>query len=294
MSGERLLVLASPGFLAEASGEAGKTGRILDLAARHHVTISALDPRGIYTDRFDLSESGEPSELERRYYRQSAAANGDVLTTLADGAGGIFFRKNNDLDIGLGRVTDPPRFSYILAFSPVSLKMDGKFHSIKIKLSNGKGATIQARRGYFASLQESGSEEKLEADIHDAVFSQEELGDVPMDIHIQLVKGTSQETQMTAIAKIGLQWLSLKKSAGRNNASFIVVSSLFDNDGNYLTGTTQTVHLQLRDETLRHPNPAISVPSVFSVKPGRYRVRFVLHQEEGSGISARNGEVEVR
>ena len=59
----------------------------------------------------------------------AASAQDDLLAVLADGTGGVFFHNNNDLDEGFRRVADAPEYSYVLAFVPQNLKLDGSFHS---------------------------------------------------------------------------------------------------------------------------------------------------------------------
>jgi hypothetical protein len=49
LSGERTLILISPGFFAQTSSAMAEKSLILDLAARCNVTISAIDARGLYT-----------------------------------------------------------------------------------------------------------------------------------------------------------------------------------------------------------------------------------------------------
>ena len=62
----------------------------------------------------------------------AAAAEGDILATLANGTGGTFFHNNNDMDEGLRRLSEAPEDYYILGFTPQNLKTDGKFHTLKV------------------------------------------------------------------------------------------------------------------------------------------------------------------
>lgn len=62
-------------------------------------------------------------------------ANRDVLADLADATGGFFFHNNNDLDEGFRRLAGRPEFSYLLGFSPQNLKLDGKYHKLKVTLA---------------------------------------------------------------------------------------------------------------------------------------------------------------
>jgi hypothetical protein len=68
--------------------------------------------------------------------------------------GPVFFHNNNDLREGFRRSTEVPEYIYVLGFSPQ--KLDGKFHKLKVKVSSEK-VTVQARPGYYALKQASGS-----------------------------------------------------------------------------------------------------------------------------------------
>jgi len=61
LSGERTLILISPGFLTVTQEAMIEKSHVLDLAARSNVTISALDARGLYTTEIDASERGASS-----------------------------------------------------------------------------------------------------------------------------------------------------------------------------------------------------------------------------------------
>ena len=111
MPEHRLIVLASPGFLAQTPGTISGFAGVLDVAARANVTISTLDPRGVDTTGLvEASRRSAMSSLERENYQQSAQAVADVLAGLAECTGGTFFHNNNDLTIGFTRVASALSF----------------------------------------------------------------------------------------------------------------------------------------------------------------------------------------
>lgn len=60
--GQRLVVLASPGFLARTGEATNDKAQILDLAASMNVIISSLNARGLFTTEMDASQSGAYSQ----------------------------------------------------------------------------------------------------------------------------------------------------------------------------------------------------------------------------------------
>jgi VWFA-related protein len=159
LSGERTLILISPGFFTQTSSAMSEKSQVLDLAARCNVTISSIDARGLYTTTMDASERGGSSarDLVTGEHAQSHADemnfNEDVMAELADGTGGTFFHNNNNLEGGLKSLAAAPEFVYLLQISLANVKHDGSYHSLKVKVDN-KGMKTQARRGYFAPKNE--------------------------------------------------------------------------------------------------------------------------------------------
>lgn len=297
MPGQRLAVLASPGFLAQTSEAFNDKTDILDLAARVNVTISALNARGLFTAEMDASQPGAYSQAAQRliaqYYHESAIASEDVLAELADGTGGSFFHNSNDMNEGFRKVAAVPEVSYVLGFSPQTMKPDGSFHRLKIALVNRRDSNIQARRGYYAQKHSGTEETEAKSDIEDAVFSREEMRDIPVDLQTQFFKSDAYSAKLTVVAKVDLRRLRFKKIDGRSRDNLTVVSVLFDTNGNYVTGMTKTVEMKLRDETLAHLASGIAVKTNFDVKPGTYVVRLVVRDSEGQAMAAQNGSVEI-
>lgn len=85
---------------------------------------------------------------QHRFDSEGQQAAGQFLAELADSTGGKFFDNNNDLDAGFRDAAVISEPGYILAFSPNSVKFDGKFHASKVALrQQSKGFTLHARKG---------------------------------------------------------------------------------------------------------------------------------------------------
>ena len=154
LPGQRTLVLVSPGFLTITPEALSAESQIMDLAAQSNVTVSALDARGLYTGEFDASQKSEGSaevmRLKSEYHRTSMSLAENVMAELAHATGGTYFHNSNDLQQGLERLSAPPKYLYLLDFSPRNVKQDGTYHHLKVKV-RGDNLKIQARPGYFAT-----------------------------------------------------------------------------------------------------------------------------------------------
>ncbi len=154
LPGQRTLILISPGFLTLDSETFTAESQIVDMAAKSNVTISALDARGLYTTEITASErspamAGGSLQTNTEYHRSSMTLAENVMAELADGTGGRFFHNSNDLDAGFKSLAEAPEYLYLLEFSLDSMKSDGSYHRLKVKVDRDN-LQLQARRGYFA------------------------------------------------------------------------------------------------------------------------------------------------
>jgi VWFA-related protein len=298
--GERVLLLASPGFLITTDPE--NASGIVDRANRGNIVINALDARGLYVvdPAGDISRPSPPSStaqmagLRATYQFAEASAMQGVLMEMAYGTGGKFFHNSNDLEGGLKQLGSVPEVSYILGFSPQNQKMDGKYHTIKVRLAGNLKYDLQARRGYYAPKKLDDPREMEKLEIQEAVFSQDEIDDLPLSLQTQYFKTDETSARLSVVSHLELKGLRFRKAEGRNFDNLTVATVLFDENGNFVTGGEKIVQMRLFDTTYQKLiNSGLTVKSSFEVKPGKYLVRQVVRDSEGALMAARNGAVVI-
>jgi hypothetical protein len=217
-----------------------------------------------------------------------------VLAEVAYGTGGAFFHNNNDLVEGFKRVAARPEYMYVLGYSPQNLKLDGALHNLKITLKSGGKFEIQARSGYYAPRRLADPAETAKQEMQDALFSREELRDIPMAIHTQFFKPSPDDAKLAVMTRVDVKNLRFRKENGRNLDDLTVLSGLFDRNGNLVTGDSKTIQMRLKDQTLESRlSSGITVKSNFDVKPGSYMIRMVIRDSEGQLMAAANGTVDI-
>lgn len=294
--GQRIMILAGPGFITPEL-EQEKTD-VMDRAVHANVIINSLDSRGLYTDpSLDASRAVYSSFSIReksRMDRDAAIAQADVLAELSAGTGGTFFQNSNDLDSGFRLLAVAPEYVYLLQFSPQNLKYDGGFHSLKVTLKNAGPLSLMARKGYYAPKRLEDPVETARREIEEALFSREEMHDLPIELKTQFFKASADSAKVAVLAHVEMTKLKFRKADGRNNNNLTVVSALFDRNGNYVQGITKKIEFHLKDETLeKRLGQGITVRTGFDVQPGTYLVRLVVRDTEGQLMSAANGAVEI-
>lgn len=299
MPGSRNLVLVSPGFLLTRDHQADEYD-LLDRAIRANVTVNTIDMRGMFTI-IPGGSADQPAyhtaqgvTLLSRYDMEAAKQAGDILGELADGTGGTFFHNDNRLKEGLNQLAARPEYVYVLGYSPENLKFDGSYHNLKVTVRNASRLTLQARRGYWAPNHEVDPAEQAKEEIREAVFSRDEMQDIPLDLQTEFFKSAELTAELTVVARLDLKSVRFRKAEDRNNDTLTVVAGLFDPNGNFVAGIQRVIELRLRDQTLEAMrNAGINVKESFNVAPGRYVVRVVVRDAEGKTMAARNGGVEI-
>ncbi len=297
MPGSRTIVLVSPGFILTRDFRSAEYD-VLDGAIRAGVTVNTIDMRGLYAmPGFDASEQGAQTRyggtLTQAAISEASQAD-DVLGELADGTGGTFFHNDNDLKQGLNLLAARPEIIYVLGFSPQDLKYDGSYHTLKVKVGNLRNVTLQVRRGYWAPNHAVDPAEAARDEIREAVFSRDEIQDIPVDVQTEFFRLTDEKTELTVTGHLDGGSLQFRKAQDRNNDTVTVVAGLFDSSGNYISGIQRVVELHLRDQTLQgFERSGMTIKEVFNVAPGRYIVRIVVRDAEGKTMAARNKGVEI-
>jgi VWFA-related protein len=299
MPGQRIILLVSPGFITPS--EQTEKMDVLDRAIHGNVMINGLDARGLWTDpsldasRPSNSHSAAFTTLKSQYDRDSASAQADVLAEMAYGTGGSFFQNNNDLDAGFRLLATAPEYYYLPGFSPQNLKLDGSFHTLKVTIKLKAGLDIQARKGYYAPKKLSDAAETAKQEIEEALFSRDEMNELPVELHTQFFKTSDKDATLAVVCRVDPKHLPFRKADGRNYNTITIVSGIFDRNGNFISGLQKVVDLRLKDETLtRLATTGMAVRTNFSVNFGTYMVRLVVRDSQGQLMSAANGAVAIQ
>jgi VWFA-related protein len=298
MPGQRIMVFISPGFIPSTLWQ--EMTELIDRANRNKITINTIDARGLYTPDVngDIADpprfTGSTAGFLTSYRVQAQFAQEEVLADFASGTGGTYFHNRNDLDVGMTQAGAAPEVSYLLGFSPQNMKIDGKFHEIKVTLTSKRKVSIQARRGYYAPRTIPDPEAAAKADIQEAIFSQEEIHDLPVDLQTQFFKKDANAARVAVLSRFDLKGVHFRKADGRSNDALTIVTAIFDENGNFVTGGEKILTLRLLDNTYeRLSRSGLTVKSSFEVKPGTYMVRLVVRDGEGAEMAARNGSLVI-
>jgi VWFA-related protein len=299
MPGQRVLVYVSPGFILGSDVQPA-TADLIDQAMRAGVVVNTIDARGLYTaeqlpdiaaapvqppDKTQIDWQG----MEGTYRMQAQFEQGQVLAGLAASTGGTYFHNRNDLDVGMNQALSSPTVSYLLGFYPQNLKIDGKFHKLKVTIENGQKYQIQARNGYYAPKMLADPQEMVRQEVRSALFAQDEIVDVPIDLKTQFFRTDAGSAQLSVLTRMDIKGIHFRKADGRNYNNVVLATAIFDSDGQFVEGQMREINMKLLDSSVqRLSTTGMTVKISFTVKPGTYLVRSVLGASEGEQLTARN------
>ena len=135
------------------------------LLTQSKVALYPVSAQGILVDRTTNADSGgqpEGDDFEQSPQQEAAthAANTAAMEQLAFDTGGEALYTTNNVNQAMARAIYNGSHYYTLVYTPASTQMDGKFHRIEVKLTQGK-AKLSYRRGYYA---DTASDAKLASD----------------------------------------------------------------------------------------------------------------------------------
>ena len=300
MPGQRVLVYISPGFISTDSAIQNTAAWIMR-AVRAGVVADTIDARGLYTadvmPDIDAPPQAAPyrsstldyQAKEGTYRVQAQFESGQVLAGIAAGTGGRFFHNRNDLDVAMSQALAAPEVSYVLGFTPPQPFVEGKFHNLKVKLAKGMKYQIQATNGYYTSQKSTDPEDAAKEEVRETLFSRDEMASLDMELKAEASKVEAPSSQLSVLAHLDVKGLRFRKVDGRNYDELVWATGLFDGNGRLVDGQMKEVTLKLEDSTLEKMRQSgLTLKTVFTPKPGTYRVRSVLRSSEGNGLTARN------
>jgi hypothetical protein len=218
-----------------------------------------------------------------QYARDEQNSLSNVLVALASGSGGTLSENSNDLYAGFHRLAGRPAVSYLLEFRPQNLKAKGSYHKLEVKVKQRTKLIVQARKGYYVPKQELDPAEKVKEEIKNAVFSREEIQEIPIVLQVQSPgTGTADASKLLIMAHLDLKPIRFQDQSGHSRSSLTAVFSLFDSNGKYIHGQQNRIELDYPDETLTAKLASgINIKSEFDAKAGHYFVRLVVRDDEG-------------
>lgn len=250
---------------------------VLWRAQRANVNIYGIDPVGLIPESYFGTRDGLKLEF---------------LRAMSDNTGGRAFIDSNDFDPGVAKMFDENASYYLLGYQTTNPNPDGKFRRLVVSLNRPGEFTIRVRSGYYrprASASDPASSAAPSARVPASLANL--MPNLDMTLRATAAPFVVPGRPTAAVAAVvGVrQPVSPGLARLTEDLNLRVIAYTADGDPRY--STDRTTHLTLM------PGPDdMARAELFSrldLPPGRYRLRYVVHDAERSQTGSLEEDVVV-
>ena len=298
--GQRIVVLISSGFFTASLED--EREEVAESALRVGVVISALDAKGLAPSAMDLSEPNPgtnpgtlPSPgMESDLLTDQGQEKNGVMEAMARDTGGTFFHNDNDLAAGLREVAALPEVSYRLAFSPMDLKDNGRFHHLEVKVKEPASYSVQTRQGYFAPGGAVAKAQASREQFDQEVLATGEIGQLPVALTATGARLDSGTTAALLSVRLSPKALLFGKVDGRYFDRLNMAVGLFGPGNKYVAGKMALTEMNLTKATLAYlDRTEINAKLVVQAPTGDYRMRIVVEDIRSGKVFANSRSIRI-
>jgi len=226
------------------AGDLGRAARALTDA---DIAVYPVDARGLAgTDTTatgdDLGDHvPDPTNPDTHVPTRAAPETFDTMNLLAERTGGRAFYGTNDIASAIRHAMNDARVTYALGYYPASVKWDGSFHEIKVRVA-APGAQVRTRTGYFALPDVPVPQPKKDQTlIRQLAASWLPATGIGLHVRTQTTKDSGNPS-LTAEVDLDLHDVQMQQKEGRWTGTVQSVFLQLDNAGHVLQADDRTFH----------------------------------------------------
>ena len=254
--------------IGDSDNYAPQMDRAMHIVDQANLTIYPIEARGLFSGwgAFD----SDPRE---------AQGTQDVMLDIAKKTGGRAFINGNDIAGAIRKAEEDARVTYTLGFYPETVRMDGKFHRVKIALVNRPGVTLRYREGYVDEAGSPSVPQTRKAELDEAFRS-------PIDANAILLTAELKpagEGRANLDLKIDLASLQMTEANDRHSGEFDILILQRNETGETFGRINDTVVMNFREATYqRFLQDGIPYQRTLVIDPKATVVRVVV-RDAGTG-----------
>ncbi len=281
---KKALLYFSSGLRLNGTNNQAQLAATINTAVRAGVSFWPIDARGLVAgapmgDATQASPGGQAmyTGAAANAQRGSFQRSQDTLYTLAADTGGKALLDSNDLGRGIVEAQRATGSYYVLGYYTTNEKQDGKFRRIEIKLKDGREATLEYRKGYYAqktwtNLSNADKERQLE----DALLLGDPMTEITLALEVSYFQLNRAEYFVPVTLKIPGRELALAKKRGAERTVIDFIGEVKDSYGTTVSNVRDKIDVKLSEaEAAQWATRPIHYDTAFTLLPGRYKIKML-------------------
>jgi len=259
---------------------ANKLVAMIDVFRRADCAIQAVDIGG-------MAVGGEGGAF-------SQPAGRETLLTMAKDTGGELYENFNDLGQAMTKMLEATSVTYVLTIQPRDLKLDGKYHEIKVKLKNAPaGARLIHRPGYYAPLpfgEQSGAVRQI--DTAQLLLTGQPGGELAAGVVAAAFRGEGARMHVPVVIQVDGPSLEMERGK-QDSIPVAVYAYAFDPAGGVVDYFAQNLALDVSKLGGRLQKEPLKFVGDLRLPAGSYTLRTLVRVGEGGSYWLGDTPVEV-
>lgn len=256
---------------------AGQLESMLEVFRRADCSIHSVDIGGLSAEG---GVENAPRSSDRSAPVKSRVSDRSSLATLAADTGGQLYENFNDLGQAMQKMLASTSVTYVLTIQPQNLKLDGKFHELKVRLKNApSGAKLAHRPGYYAPRPYAtlGESEK-QLGTSELLMSGRPGGDIAGGAVAAGFRGDGKRAHVPLIVEVDGPSLLAQRTGDQIRLGVFVYA--FDAEGQVRDFVTQSLELDARQVGARLTSESLKFVGDLRLPAGDYSVRTLVRAGE--------------
>jgi VWFA-related protein len=297
--GRKSVVLVSEGFIDDPNLDEFR--RVEVASRRANAAIYFLNATGLEALPIGFgAEFGPPLPSQDMGFALSSvveAAGG--ADSLAAETGGFSVRNTNDLAGGIQRIADETRVYYLLGYVPRNAARDGRFRQIEVKLKDGRGLKVRARKGYYAPSPEGQPAPTGKPGVDPVMQAALDSPWMEDDIPLRMTHYVGEERMLgkasvTIAADVDVRGLHFEKEDGRDVAELDLLLVVAHRESGEFFRYDQGVTLRLRPSTHEKLDRLwFPIRREFDLRPGDQQAKLIVRETSTGKVGSVVHEFQV-
>jgi len=274
-----------------------------DAANRANVSFYTVDSRGLMAE----IPGGDPSVGAASgnsmysgasvYHQQDARQDSrDTLATLASDTGGRAFFDLGDLSPAFRSVQADSAGYYLVGYYSANTARDGRWRTLKVRVTGVPGARIRYREGYYAA-KDFGvfTTEDRERQLEDAIRSETPVVELPIAVDTAYFEIEKNQIFVPISAKIAASALQWAQKSNRHQVNFDFAAEIRGAQSNRVVGALRdTITVNLDAERFQQlQQNALQYQGGIVLPPGDYKLKFLARENETGRIGTFEDELKL-